>query len=154
MQKSKTIAVVAAVSVLAVSITATALAGTLSKPTVTCPNCGTEIECDIPQKGERTQHMSPDEYKASLAEKVAAGELTQEEADEKIASIEERQQAMEERREARKAELEEKVSSGEMTQEEADRIQNGKGGHGRHVGSPEGKGGLRKGQNSTQTGNN
>ena len=151
MQKSKVIAVAAAVSVLAVSITATALAGTLSKPTVTCPNCGTEIECDIPQKGERTQHMSLDEYKASLVEKVAAGELTQEEADEKIASIEERQQAMEERREARKAEQKKKVASGEMTQEEANRIQNGEGRPGRHDGPPDGKRGLRKGQNSTQT---
>ncbi len=154
MQKSKAIAVIAAVSSLATAATATALAGAFSKPTVTCPNCGTEIECDIGQKGERTQHMSLDEYKASLTEKVAAGELTQAEADEKSAAFEERQQKMEQRMKEKKAELDEKVASGEMTQEEADRIQNGKGGRGRHAGSPDEKAGFQKGQDSTQTENN
>ena len=133
----KWIAALAAAGVLVGAVGVTALAGGLQKPTVTCPECGAEFELEMPERegrGMGREPMTAEAFAAQLDEKVANGELTQEEADSQLAEFEARQAEMEQQRaemEAqRKAELDEKVANGELTQEEADKLLEQPGGMG------------------------
>ncbi len=140
--KKQWIAGLVTAGIIVSAVGVTALAGGFQKPTVTCPECGAEFELEQPENGGRGMGrgpMSAEDFQAQLEEKVASGELTQEEADEQLAEFEARQAEMEQEREemqaAREAELEERVASGELTQEEADEILNSEPG-GRGPGGP------------------
>ncbi len=146
--KKQWIAGLVTAGIIVSAVGATALAGGFQKPTVTCPECGAEFELEQPEQGGPGMGKGPmpfEDFEAELEERVASGELTQEEADEQMAELEARQAEMEQKREemqaAREAELEEKVASGELTQEEADNILSGEPG-GRGPGGPGGPGNM------------
>lgn len=131
MKKRNLGVLIAAASAVAVLTVGTVFASNLHKGSMTCPNCGTEIELQKPQRDGQKGPMSIDALKADLEEKVANGEITQEQADAQLAKCQERQADMEDRKAQMQASLEEKVASGELTQEQADQILNGeRGKHG------------------------
>lgn len=128
--RRKTIAWVTGAAGLTIAIAAGSVAfaaATMQGHTLTCPNCGAEVEIPKPEREERMAPQTPEELAASLSEKVANGELTQEEADQMLAEYEERQAEMEARKAEMEQKLQEQVESGELTQEEADEILAGKG---------------------------
>lgn len=96
----KWISAAIAASVVVFAIGATALAGNYQKPTATCPECGAEFELDMPERVGRPERpcLSEEEMQAQLDERVAAGELTQEEADQKLADWKARMEEMEQHR--------------------------------------------------------
>lgn len=97
-KKWMTAAIAAGVVVFAVG--ATAMAGNFQKPAVTCPECGAEFELEMPERTDRPERpcLSAEEMQTQLDERVAAGELTQEEADQKLAEWKSRMEEMEQRR--------------------------------------------------------
>ena len=123
----------------------TVLAGNMIAKKVECPNCGAEVEVQVESREKKDfgnrgfrkgfEVKAIEELKTELDTKVAAGEMTQEQADKHIAnyekmkaSAEERKAKAEERKEEAakkleeyKAELSAKVASGEITQEEMDK---------------------------------
>ena len=128
MQKRNLILIVTVVCLVAVSVAGTAFAANIQKAgTVTCPNCGSEIELERPDGGDwgKKGAISLDDLKARLSDLVESGKMTQEEADTKIAEFEENQAEREARKAELQAELDQKAANGELTQEEADRIVNG-----------------------------
>ncbi len=124
----------------------TVLAGNMIAKKVECPNCGAEVEVQVETRTKKDfgnrgfrkgfEVKTVEEMKTELDTKVAAGEMTQEQADKYMAnyekmkaSAEERKAKAEERKEEAakkleeyKAELSEKVAAGEMTQEEMDKL--------------------------------
>lgn len=137
MKKPQIIAIAAAMGVFATATVATAFAFGGGTHTIECPNCGAEIEMPEPERGRHMGPMSAEEMQAELEEKVANGEITQEEADERLAEWEAREAERQQQEAARQAELEDKVANGELTQEEADRLLQGPAGK---PGGPRGKG--------------
>lgn len=99
----KWISAAIAASVVVFAIGATALAGNYQKPTATCPECGAEFELDMPERVGRPERpcLSEEEMQAQLDERVAAGELTKEEADQKLADWKARMEEMEQHRQER-----------------------------------------------------
>lgn len=131
MKKRNLGVLIAAASAVAVLTVGTVFASNIHKSSITCPNCGTEIEMQKPQLDGQRGPMSIDALKANLEEKVANGEISQEQADAQLAKCQERQADMEERKAQMQASLDEKVASGELSQEQADQMLNGeKGKHG------------------------
>lgn len=128
MNKNKVI-VFATITAILATAAVSAFAANSRNKTVTCPNCGTSVALPVSER-DGGGPKSIDELKTELDEAVANGEMTQEEADARLAECEERRAEREEKQAERKAQLDEKVASGELTQEEADRIleRDGKGG--------------------------
>lgn len=100
MMNRKWISAAIAASVVVFAVGVTALAGNFQKPTATCPECGTEFELELPERADRPERpcLTAEEMQTQLDESVAAGELTQEEADQKLAEWKTRMEEMEQRR--------------------------------------------------------
>ena len=141
MNKNKVI-VFTTITVILATAAVSAFAASSRNKTVTCPNCGTSVELPVPEREGKSGPKSLDELKTELDEAVANGEMTQEEADARLAECEERRTEMEAKQAERKAQLDETVASGELTQEEADRIleRGGKGGPGKAMNGNRGGG--------------
>jgi len=84
----------------------TAYAGKALTKDITCPNCGTTIEMPERFGGRDRGMVAPrktiDELKEELAEKVASGEMTQEQMDKAVSEYELRLSEMKEKSGERK----------------------------------------------------
>ena len=87
----KKIIITCVITALVVATGSAVATSMMKKGHITCPECGYEITVEKPPLGERMGERKGKmpNFEEELAKKVESGEITQEEADEKLAELEE-----------------------------------------------------------------